>query len=108
MMRGNYDNIDLEAALNIPFNDKIQMRVSGISLDHSGYRDNAPLDIDGDDQNSYSVRAQLAFQPTDFFKGIISIQHDKTDEVGPAHAPANGPYSTILTGVNPKGISSLY
>ena len=78
---GSFSARNFEAALNAPLGDRVQLRVSGISRRHDGYRDNAPQ-RDGDDEHSDSVRIQLAFQPFEDFTGWISAQRDRTRGVG--------------------------
>ncbi len=78
---GNYSARNFEAALNAPLGDKVQLRVSGVSRRHDGYRDNAPQ-ADGDDERVASARVQLSFQPFEGFNGWVSVQRDRTRGVG--------------------------
>jgi iron complex outermembrane recepter protein len=79
---GDYGALNFEGALNIPLGDKVQARLSALSRQHDGYRDNSPVPDDGDDDDSQSVRLAIAFQPFENFTGIISGQYDKIDDVG--------------------------
>jgi iron complex outermembrane recepter protein len=79
---GNYDTINVEAGANVPLNDKVQMRFSGISRRHDGYRTLTVINREGDDEKTLSGRAQIAFQPFEGFSGLISYQHDDIDAVG--------------------------
>jgi iron complex outermembrane recepter protein len=92
---GDYQALNFEGALNLPLSDTVQMRISGVSLHHDAYRDNAPAERGADDEDSRSVRVQLAFEPFDTFKGLVSVQRDNTDDVG--DAAAIGPYETVYT-----------
>ena len=79
---GNYDTINVEAGANVPVNDKVQLRFSGVSRRHDGYRTLTVINGEGDDDKTLSGRAQIAFQPFEGFSGLISYQHDDIDDVG--------------------------
>ena len=79
---GNYDTINVEAGANVPVSDKVQMRFSGISRRHDGYRTLTVINREGDDEKTLSGRVQIAFQPFEGFSGLISYQHDDIDAVG--------------------------
>jgi len=81
---GNYNTVNLEGAVNVPVNDKVQMRFSGVERHHTGYREITGLGIRGDDEGSKSGRLQVAFQPIAGFQGLLSYQKDKIDDVGDA------------------------
>lgn len=84
---GNYSAFNLEGAVNLPISDKVQLRLSGISRQHDGYRRLTVLNAKGDDEGTWSARAQLAFQPLEGLTGLISYQHDDIDAVGDVAAP---------------------
>lgn len=79
---GNYNAVTAEGAVNVPLSDTVQLRVSGISRRHDGYRELTGIGIEGDDAKSWSGRVQLAFQPIKGFDGLVSYQHDHVNEVG--------------------------
>ena len=79
---GNYQAIKAEAAVNIPITDKVQMRVSGFTSNHEGYRKLDVIGGRGDDDNTKSGRVQLAFQPFEGFDGLIQYQHDDINDIG--------------------------
>jgi iron complex outermembrane recepter protein len=83
---GNYHMLNLEGAINVPLNDRVQLRVSGTSRYHRGYRDMRSLAQLGDDEDSKSGRVQLAMQFTDNFSGLLSFQHDNISGVGDVSA----------------------
>jgi iron complex outermembrane receptor protein len=90
---GNYDTVNLEGAFNVPINDKVQMRFSGLSRRHDGYRTVTGVNLRGDDDNTKSGRLQVAFQPIVGFQGLISYQKDKIDNVG--EVSKIGPIATV-------------
>ncbi|RYF23752.1 MAG: hypothetical protein EOO77_01525 [Oxalobacteraceae bacterium] len=79
---GNYKTINAEAGVNVPLGDKVQIRLSGISQYNEGYRKLTVINDRGDDTNTKSGRAQIAFQPFDGFNGLIQYQHDDIDNTG--------------------------
>jgi iron complex outermembrane receptor protein len=79
---GNYRTINAEAGVNVPLGDKVQIRLSGITQNHEGYRHLTVVNDRGDDNNTKSGRAQIAFQPFDGFSGLIQYQHDDINDVG--------------------------
>ncbi|TXS91875.1 TonB-dependent receptor [Parahaliea maris] len=91
---GNYNARNIEAMLNVPITEKVQARISGINREHDGYRKLEPVGQRSDDEDNYSWRAQLAFQPTETLDGWISYQKDRVDQVG--DTPFNGPLETKL------------
>lgn len=91
---GNYNARNFEAMVNVPIGDRVQMRFSGIDRNHDGYRKVEPIGLEADDENMYSWRAQLAFQPVEHLKGWISFQKDRTDQVG--DTPYLSPLETLV------------
>lgn len=53
------------------------------SASHDGYRNNAPQ-IDADDQDNKSVRVELAFEPIEHFRGLVTVQYTKEGGAGDA------------------------
>ncbi len=86
---GSYSAKNLEGAINIPISDRVQVRLSGISRKHDGYRDLPLINDKGDDENSQSGRIQVAIQPTDNLDILLSHQRDSIDHVG--DLSLNGP-----------------
>jgi iron complex outermembrane receptor protein len=79
---GNFGALNVEGAVNLPLSDKVQLRVSGVSRKHDGYRTLTGIGLKGDDERNRSGRVQLAFQPFAGFDGLVSYQKDKVDAVG--------------------------
>ncbi|MCS0627900.1 TonB-dependent receptor [Telluria mixta] len=90
---GNYSTVNLEGAFNVPVNDKVQMRFSGVERHHTGYRNVTGVNLRGDDEGTKSGRLQVAFQPVAGFQGLISYQKDKVDDIG--DITKNGPIATL-------------
>lgn len=62
---GNYDHKKLTGAFNLPVNDSLALRLSGLWLDREGYTENVYRNTDVDGRDQYSVRASLRWLPTD-------------------------------------------
>ena len=72
---GDYNLVAAEGALNLPINDKLQMRIAFFSAQHSGYR-NLYYGLGGtaDDQDAKSGRVKVAYEPTDHLRLLASFQ----------------------------------
>lgn len=90
---GNYRQENAQAAVNLPINDWMAVRVAAASYYHDGYRNNAPNLRDGDDQDSRSARAQILIHPTEQFSALIGYTETTIDEAGGA---------TLLLPFNPS------
>lgn len=72
---GSYNQLDAEGALNVPVNDKVQLRVAFSSAQHDGYRHIAGAAGGvADDQDAKSGRVKLAIHPIDGLEILGSIQ----------------------------------
>lgn len=92
---GNFNALNVQGMVNLPINDALQIRASFMSASHDGYRDNSPQ-IDADDQDDKSARLEVAFEPFDKFKGLVTVQY--TNEGGAGDA-----VQTISYIYNPDG-----
>jgi iron complex outermembrane receptor protein len=75
---GNFNTNNFTAVVNMPVSDSLQLRISGASRRHDGYRDILPSDGEpasrGDDEDSRSGRVQAAYSPTDTFHAWLLFQ----------------------------------
>jgi iron complex outermembrane receptor protein len=71
---GNYDSVDIEAAVGGGFSDTVAGRFS-VSYKNQGesYHDNRLTGSDFGDLESLAGRAQLSFDPSETFRGNISV-----------------------------------
>lgn len=111
---GNYDNIRLLGALNVPLSETIAVRVDGVYNKRDGfYRDDAN-DTDINNRNRYFVRGQLLFEPSSELSVRLIGDYTKRDEaccaatyVGPSVneyiGALNTPASPITAGSLPPG-----
>lgn len=80
---GNYHALRLNAVLNIPLSETVQMRVAATTKYHQGYLNNGPLSAD--DEDTGSARLSLAFQPSREFQGLLTVQQTSRGGVGPGY-----------------------
>jgi iron complex outermembrane receptor protein len=104
---GNYNALTVQGMVNLPLSDVVQLRASFLSDSHDGYRHNAPQP-DADDADNKSGRLELAFEPLENFRGLVTVQFTK--EGGYGDSLQNIPYlysatgslvNTLPPGVNP-------
>jgi iron complex outermembrane receptor protein len=104
---GNYNALTTQGMVNVPINDSLQMRWAFLTSSHDGYRNNAPQ-INGDDADNKSARVELAFEPFENFRGLLTFQYTK--EGGAGDVSENIPYAytasgalikTLPAGINP-------
>ena len=104
---GNYDDLELQGMVNVPLTDRLQMRTSFLSASHDGYRNNTPQRA-ADDQDDKSGRIELAFEPLDNLKGLLTAQY--TTQGGAGDAMQYIPFIYTATGALdhnlPPGINS--
>lgn len=77
---GNYNSRKFKGMANIPLGDKFALRLAGMTLDRDGYTKNDATGNDIDDRDLYSMRATLAFQPTDFIDGWLLVESFREDD----------------------------
>ena len=66
---GNYDNKELEGAINVPIvDDKVLLRVAGAYQDRDGYTHDVIWNTDRDNMHWYSGRIGLTLKPTENFE----------------------------------------
>ena len=99
---GNYSKIGLQGAANFSVSDTTAIRISGNSLDRDGYSDDGT-----NDQDSFSLRGQVLFEPTDRLSIRFAADHSELTNVGPG-GDLYGTYSNdggALTDFTPSGLA---
>jgi iron complex outermembrane recepter protein len=103
---GNYNALNLEGMVNLPISDTVQLRAAFLSVSHDGYRNNSPQP-DADDADNKSARIEVAFEPIENFRGLVTVQFTK--EGGLGDSLQNIPYIYTSTGAlvhnQPPGIN---
>lgn len=76
---GNFNSVDFEGGLGFDLTDNLSARISGMYKNRDGLVDNTFLGNDARSLDVYSLRGQLAFEPTDSFDAILSVQYSEVD-----------------------------
>ena len=79
---GNYNHLDLNAAVNVPLSDTIAFRIAGQRAKHDGY-----MSIGTDDEDVVALRGSLLFEPSPSFSVLITADW--------AHEGGKGPGATL-------------
>ncbi len=74
---GNYDAFKLNAAINVPVSDVVAARVAGQYVKHDGY-----LSDGYNDDDSFSLRGHLLFEPSDDFSLLLSSDYYQQKGMG--------------------------
>lgn len=94
---GNYNDLHLDAALNVPLGEKAAARIAGTVNQHDGY-----LSDGTNDAKSWAVRGQILFEPTSAI--TLRLSGDYSHDGGLGSGSVISAYINPLTGtttVNP-------
>jgi iron complex outermembrane receptor protein len=104
---GNFNELKFAGMLNVPVADWIQVRGAFLAASHDGYRDNSPH-VDGDDQDDKSGRIEIAFEPIENFRGLVTGQYTSQGGAGDVSQDVPFVYNSsgaVVTAL-PAGINS--
>lgn len=76
---GNYDNIRVRGALNVPLSENFRQRFAGIYLKRDGYNTNIFTGNDVDGRDSYALRSTSALDVGDNFTATLVVNYLKED-----------------------------
>ncbi|MEM1106264.1 MAG: TonB-dependent receptor [Pseudomonadota bacterium] len=77
---GNFNTLKARGMVNLPLGELAALRVAGSYLSRDGFVDNIGTGNEIDDRDLYSIRATLAFEPTDRFRGWILYEHFEEED----------------------------
>lgn len=77
---GNYNTIKAKGMFNMPITDNVAFRLAGSMTQRDGYVNNTFTGNDIDDRELFGIRATLAFEPTENFRGWFSYEHFEEDD----------------------------
>lgn len=77
---GNYNTLKAKGMVNLPLGEKAALRLAGSYLSRDGYVENLTNGNDIDSRDLYSMRASLAFEPTERLRGLLMIEHFNEDD----------------------------
>jgi len=103
---GNYSKMGVQGAANFAVSDTVAIRISGNKLDRDGFSDDGT-----NDQDTYSLRGQILFEPNDRFSLRVAADHSQVDSKGPGGDligtyanPTGAPNGPSITDFTPSGI----
>ncbi|WP_058817387.1 TonB-dependent receptor [Sphingopyxis sp. H050] len=82
---GNYGTFNGELGVNAGISDAVQVRVSGVLRHHEGYRFLTGTNIEANNEEAHSIRAQILVEPFDGFHAWVAYQNDYIDDNGPGY-----------------------
>ena len=77
---GNYDTFKAKGMINMPLGENAAFRLAGSYLTRDGFANNTVTGNEIDGRDLYGIRATLAFEPTERFRGWISYDHFNEDD----------------------------
>lgn len=77
---GNHNTVKAKGMLNLPMGERAALRLAGSYLSRDGYVTNLTTGSDIDSRDLYSLRASFAFEPTDRFRGLLTVEHFNEDD----------------------------
>ena len=86
---GTSGRFEFQGAVNIPLSETVAVKFSGLKKQQDGYIINA-LGQDLGDDNSYSLRGQIRFTPSDHLDINLSVDYTEGDENGAANVALTG------------------
>lgn len=95
---GDYDYHLVKAAVNLPVNDEVAIRVAALNTDHQGYISNPEGTQHYNETPDTAVKAQILFKPTDKVTALLIGDYAKTT--------GNCCFGTVSV-LSPPGITSL-
>ena len=84
---GNYDAVDGQLVVNGGLSDSVAGRLSLSHRENSGFSENITTGADLDDQDNWSVRAQLLYTPSDSSRLLLGYDYVTDDTQGHARVP---------------------
>jgi iron complex outermembrane receptor protein len=98
---GNFDHVKTEGVINLPLMDKAALRVAAQSIRHDGYYS------DGNgNEDSTSLRAQLAFEPSDAIH--VNVGADYSKQKGVSGSTLVGAPFKDWIGITDPRIQAIY
>lgn len=102
---GNYSKVGVQGAFNVTLADDLAIRIAGNSLDRDGYSDDGT-----NDQDTYSLRAQVLYEPTDRLSIRVAADYSEITSKGAAGDllgtyDNEGPPGVDVTNFTPSGLS---
>jgi len=81
----NFDQREFQAAINLPVNEQLAVRVAGYSLNHDAFFNNVgPIDdiVESEQVNDYAGRVSISWKPTDKLSILLVGDYLNSDGTG--------------------------
>ena len=80
---GTFDLVRPRASVNVPISETLALRAAASYYKHDGYSENDLISgAEPDEDDNFSGRVQLLFQPTENFSALLRVNHYETDTDG--------------------------
>lgn len=108
---GSDNTFKVKGMMNVPLGEKAALRVAGSALTRDGFAQNTLTGNDIDDRNLWSMRATLAFEPTERLRGYIMYEHFEEDDSrlrSGKQLCKKDPYETSFAGIAINPADQIY
>ena len=108
---GSDNTFKAKGMVNVPIGEKLALRLAGSKLTRDGFAQNTITGQDIDGRDLYSVRATLAFEPTDRFRGFVMYEHFEEDDNrlrSGKQLCKKDPFDTSFAGIPISGADQIY
>ncbi len=79
---GNYDQLALRGTITGPLSDTVAAKISASYRARDGFSTDRLLNREQDDHNSFNIRGQLLFQPSDVFDALLTFDYSTDSNNG--------------------------
>ncbi|WDS35034.1 TonB-dependent receptor [Pseudoxanthomonas sp.] len=105
---GNYNTVRTDAAINLPVNDQLAVRVAYATAKHDGYLSNG-----ANAEDSNSARVKFLYEPSDKLKIRLTADHSRETGTPQATVPlplsSSDPWAAVVvSGVQDTEMSRVY
>ncbi len=99
---GNYSDKEIEAVVNVPVNDRLQLRFAGTFVDRGGYTRDIVSGVDYDNRHYFAGRLGVTWKPTDSVENYLMFSGSKSHTHGSGWVLSafNIPYADGVFGAN--------
>ena len=100
---GNYDLRRASAMVNVPLTDRLAVRGTIVKVDRDGLQKNLGIGADFSEQNRFSARGSVRFEPTNTVTIDYAYDYSLTKDSGTLSVPVEGAPRTTAIGA-PFGV----
>ena len=97
---GSYDHKKISGALNVPLNDSVAVRVSGLMMERDGWVENTGPGVDFGGEKKFGIRAALGAEVTENFRIDLAADYNETEKE-PLFYQSFGPGTLFAPAITP-------